>query len=542
MVNTTHSLPAPTNEPIREYRPGTDETARLQERIDALSNECPEIPCIVSGRELTTGRIREVRCPHDHGKVLARYHEATPEVIDAAVEGARVAWREWSETPIATRVAIFERAAELLAGPWRDTLNASTMLNQSKTCFQAEIDAACELIDFWKFNNHFALNEIHPTQPISPPGVWNSVDYRPLEGFVYAVTPFNFTSIAGNLPGAPALMGNVSIWKPSDSAVLSNHHVMKLLEEAGLPPGVIQFVPGPAEEVTTQLLAQPDFAGLHFTGSTAVFRELWRRLAEGLPHYRSYPRIVGETGGKDFIFVHPSADPTVVAVAALRGAFEYQGQKCSAASRMYVPRSLWPEIRDQLVARMESLRMGDPRDFGNFMAAVIHEQSFERITAAIGEARASSAAEVIQGGGADRETGWFVEPTLIECTDPRFTTMEVELFGPVLSTFVYDDEDIDATLALCDGTSPYALTGAIFSSDRVEADRLAKTLRHAAGNFYVNDKPTGAVVGQQPFGGGRASGTDDKAGSALNLLRWVAPRTIKETFLPPSDHRYPHMG
>ncbi|MGA1780738.1 MAG: L-glutamate gamma-semialdehyde dehydrogenase, partial [Planctomycetota bacterium] len=454
-------------------------------------------------------------------------------------ESARAAWADmaWEH-----RASVLLKSAALLQGAWRDRLNASTMLNQSKTCFQAEIDAACELIDFWKFNNHFALNEIHPTQPISPPGVWNSVDYRPLEGFVYAVTPFNFTSIAGNLPGAPALMGNVSIWKPSDSAVLSNHHVMKLLEEAGLPPGVIQFVPGPAEEVTTQLLAQPDFAGLHFTGSTAVFRELWRRIAEGLPHYRSYPRIVGETGGKDFIFVHPSADPTVVAVAALRGAFEYQGQKCSAASRMYVPRSLWPEIRDQLVARMESLRMGDPRDFGNFMAAVIHEQSFERITAAIGEARASSAAEVVQGGGADRETGWFVEPTLIECTDPRFTTMEVELFGPVLSTFVYDDEDIDATLALCDGTSPYALTGAIFSSDRVEADRLAKTLRHAAGNFYVNDKPTGAVVGQQPFGGGRASGTDDKAGSALNLLRWVAPRTIKETFLPPSDHRYPHMG
>ena len=542
MVNTTFRLAPPGNEPIRDYRPGSPETLSLQARIDSLAGETTEIPCIVGGKEVRTGKLEEVRSPHDHSKVLARYHAATPEVIAASIQSSNEAWKEWSETPISTRVAIFERAAELLAGPWRDTVNASTMLGQSKTCFQAEIDAACELIDFWRFNNHFALNQIYPDQPISPRGTWNSVDYRPLEGFVYAVTPFNFTSIAANLPGAPVLMGNTSIWKPSNSAVYSNYFLMKLYEEAGLPPGVIQFVPGPAKEITAQLLGDANFGGLHFTGSTAVFQGLWKEIAARLPEYRSYPRIVGETGGKDFIFVHPSADPQSVAVAAVRGAFEYQGQKCSAASRMYIPRSLWGDVRDRTVAMMKTISMGDPRDFSHFMAAVIHEQSFEKITSFIDRARNESGAEIVQGGGANRETGWFIEPTLIECSDPKFPTMEVELFGPVLSTYVYEDEKLDETLALCDSTSPYALTGAVFSGDRLEADRMAKALRHAAGNFYINDKPTGAVVGQQPFGGARASGTDDKAGSPLNLLRWVAPRTVKENFHPPIDYRYPHMG
>ena len=542
MVNTTFHLPAPGNEPVREYRPGTPETQSLQACIDSLASEVHEIPCIVGGEEITTGNIEEVRSPHDHQKVLARYHAATPEVIARAIENSQDAWREWSETPVETRIAIFERAAELLTGKWRDTVNASTMLGQSKTCFQAEIDAACELIDFWRFNNHFALNQIQVDQPISPRGMWNSVDYRPLEGFVYAVTPFNFTSIAANLPGAPALMGNVAIWKPSHSAVFSNYYLMKVYEEAGLPPGVIQFVPGPAREVTAQLLNDTNFAGLHFTGSTQVFQGLWKEISERLPSYRSYPRIVGETGGKDFIFVHPSANPQAVAVAAVRGAYEYQGQKCSAASRMYMPRSMWNDVRDRMVAMIDTIRMGDPRDFSNFMAAVIHEQSFEKITSYIDRAKNESGAEIVAGGGSNRETGWFIEPTLIECSDPKFSTMEVELFGPVLSTYVYDDANLEETLELCDSTSPYALTGAVFADDRVAADHMAKKLRHAAGNFYINDKPTGAVVGQQPFGGARASGTDDKAGSALNLLRWVAPRTVKENFAPPTDYRYPHMG
>ena len=542
MVNTSFRLQPPSNEPVREYRPDTSETHSLASEIKSLMQGSTEIPCIIGGKEVTTGNLHEIRCPHDHSTLLGTYHAATPEMIEGAIHSALEAWKSWSETPAEVRVSIFERAAELLAGPWRNTVNAATMLGQSKTCFQAEIDAACELIDFWRFNNHFALNQIYPDQPLSAPGTWNSVDYRPLEGFVYAVTPFNFTSIAGNLPSSPVLMGNVAIWKPSHSAVYSNYFLMKILEAAGLPPGVIQFVPGPSQEITERCLASEHFSGLHFTGSTAVFQSLWKGIAEQLSGYRNYPRIVGETGGKDFIFAHPSSDPQAVAVAAVRGAFEYQGQKCSAASRMYIARSQWDDIRDRIRNMMQTIKMGDPSDFSNFMCAVIHEQSFKKIGGAIDEAKSSTSANIIAGGEASREKGWFIEPTLIECTDPRFRTMEEELFGPVLSAYVYEDSELDATLTLCDTTSPYALTGAVFAEDRVEADRVATRLRHAAGNFYINDKPTGAVVGQQPFGGARASGTDDKAGSPLNLLRWVAARTVKETFLPPTDYRYPHMG
>ncbi len=542
MSNTVFRLATPGNEPILEYRPGTPETLSLQSRIDSLSAETIEIPCIIGGREVTTGELIEVRLPHDHSKVIARYHSATPAVIAEALVAAREAWQEWSETTPEVRTAIFQRAADLLAGPWRDTVNASTMLCQSKTAYQAEIDATCELADFWRWNGYYALNDIYSSQPQSAPGEWNTLDYRPLEGFVYAVTPFNFTSIAGNLPAAPAQMGNVAIWKPSHATVYSNYFVFRVLEEAGVPPGVIQFLPGPAAEITGQLLADPGFAGLHFTGSTSVFQGLWREIAERLPNYRSYPRIVGETGGKDFIFVHQSADPQATAVAAVRGAYEYQGQKCSAASRMYVPRSLWGDLRDRIVEMMRTIPMGDPRDFSNFVAAVIHERAFEEITGYIESAKSDPGAEVIQGGNSNRERGWFIQPTLIECTDPKYRTMKEEIFGPVLSVYVYDDDTQDDALTLCDETSPYALTGAVFARDRLAAEKISRRLRHAAGNFYLNDKPTGAVVGHQPFGGARASGTDDKAGSPLNLLRWVAPRTVKENFLPPTDYRYPHMG
>jgi len=535
-------LDPPRNEPVREYRPGQADTLSLQARIDSLAGRPIEIPCVVGGREAATGDLHEIRAPHDHSILLARYHAATPAVVAEALEASRAAWREWSETPPDVRVAIFLRAADLLTGPWRDTINAATMLGQSKTCYQAEIDAACELADFWRFNAWFLLHDILPMQPSSPPGTWNRFDFRPLEGFVYAITPFNFTSIGGNLPCSPAVMGNSVIWKPSHAAVYSNFFVWKVLEAAGLPPGVIQFLPGPARKITEQLLADRDFAGLHFTGSTAVFQTLWGQIAAALPRLRGYPRIVGETGGKDFIFVHPSADPQATAVAAVRGSFEYQGQKCSASSRMYVPKSMWGDLRERIVEMMRTIPMGDPRDFSNFVAAVIHEQAFDEISGFIEGAKRDPGADVIQGGGADRERGWFIEPTLIECRDPRYRTMQEEIFGPVLSVFVYEDEALDATLELCDTTSPYALTGAVFARDRVAAEMVSKRLRHAAGNFYINDKPTGAVVGQQPFGGARASGTDDKAGSPLNLLRWVAPRAIKENFLPPTDYRYPHMG
>ncbi len=540
---TRVTLNLPPNEPVRSYRPTSPETESLKRRLDELKRETIEIPCIVGGEEIRTGEIFENRAPHDHDQLLCRYHAATPEVLERAVAASQEAWREWSRTPVETRVAIFERAATLLAGPWRDTINAATMLGQSKTCFQAEIDAACELIDFWRFNNYYTTEQIYAEQPPhSPEGTWNRLEHRPLEGFVYAVTPFNFTSIAANLPGAPVLMGNVAIWKPSDASIYSNYFAMKLYEEAGMPPGVINFVPGDPVSITRRLLSDSNFAGLHFTGSTDVFRNLWRQIGENLNVYRSYPRIVGETGGKDFIFAHESADPEEVAVAALRGAFEFQGQKCSAASRLYVPKRLWNDVRDRLVADMRTIAMGDPTDFSQFMGAVIHERSFEKISSYIDYSRSHAGGSIVQGGEAQRNQGWFIQPTLIECEDPHYKTMQEEIFGPVLSVHVYEDDALDQAIQLCDSTSPYALTGSVFGRDRSIVDKISSALRFAAGNFYVNDKPTGAVVGQQPFGGARASGTNDKAGSPLNLLRWVSPRTIKENFNPPRDYRYPHMG
>ncbi|HCW44504.1 MAG: L-glutamate gamma-semialdehyde dehydrogenase [Planctomycetia bacterium] len=543
MENYTFNPGIPENEPILNYAPGSAERVSLEARLASMASETPEIPCIVGGQPIFTGEIREQRCPHDHSLVLARWHCATPEVVQKAVDSAESAWVEWSNTSQQVRAAVMERAANLLQSSWRDEINASTMLGQSKTVLQSEIDAACELIDFFKFNNYYALQQIPKEQPpINPPGVWNHVDHRPLEGFVYAVTPFNFTSIAANLCTAPVLMGNTVVWKPSEHSVLSNWVAYKLLEEAGLPPGVINFVPGDPVGITQEVLSRPSFAGIHYTGSTTIFRQLWQQIGNQLESYKNYPRIVGETGGKDFIFAHPSASVAELSTAAIRGAFEYQGQKCSAASRLYVPKSLWPELKESLVETTRSLDMGDVSDFKNFMGAVIHEGAFQRNQSAIERARDHQDSEIICGGECDSSQGWFVSPTIIECQDPKAETMETELFGPVLSVHVYKDEQMEEALDLVDTTSPYALTGAVFSSDRVAADKISARLRYSAGNFYINDKPTGAVVGQQPFGGARASGTDDKAGSALNLLRWIAPRTVKENLMPPKDHTYPHMS
>jgi 1-pyrroline-5-carboxylate dehydrogenase len=532
--------PRPINEPVLSYAPGTAERRALKEALDRMSNEVVDIPLIIGGEEVRTGRIEEVVMPHDHGHVIARCHQAGPEEAEAAVEAARKAWREWSNWGWEDRVAVFLRAAELLSGPWRATLNAATMLGQSKTAFQAEIDSACELIDFWRFNSYYATR-VYAEQPDSAAGTWNRMDHRPLEGFIYAVTPFNFTSIAGNLPTAPAIMGNVAIWKPAHASVYSSYAIMRLLMAAGLPPGVVNFLPGDAPAISAVLLKHPELAGLHFTGSTATFQLLWKQISENLDGYRTYPRIVGETGGKDFIVAHESADPQALAVAIVRGGYEYQGQKCSAVSRVYIPRSIWDDVRERVLAMIREIRMGDPRDFRNFMSAVIDEKAFRKIASYIDYARNSDDAEILAGGEYSDEKGWFVQPTLILSKDPKFRLMCEEIFGPVVTVYVYDEAWPDA-LRLVDETSPYGLTGAVFANDR-DAIRLAiSTLRHAAGNFYINDKPTGAVVGQQPFGGSRASGTNDKAGSVLNLLRWVSPRSIKENFVPPTDFRYPFMA
>jgi 1-pyrroline-5-carboxylate dehydrogenase len=538
MWNSVPRLDVPRNEPIRGYLPGSPEKASLKARLKAMASETIEIPLIVGGKEVRTGQLAEHRCPHDHQRVLARYHTATPEVVAEAVRASQEAWRAWSNTSVTNRLAVFLRMAELLAGPWRDTVNAATMLGQSKTCHQAEIDSACELIDFYRINPYFALTRVYAEQPWSPQGVWDYVEYRPLEGFVFAVTPFNFTSIAGNLPTSPALMGNVVLWKPASSSVLSNYYLMRLFEEAGLPPGVINFVPGRGASVGDPVMASEHLTGIHFTGSTPVFQAMWKQIGDHIARYRTYPRIVGETGGKDFIFVHPSADVTQLVAATVRGAFEYQGQKCSAASRMYVPRSLWQDFRERLVAEVESIGMGDVQDFKNFCGAVIDKGAFKTITGYIDHAKASKDAEILVGGTYDGSRGYFVRPTVVVCKDPRFKTMEEEIFGPVLSVFVYEDEREEEALDLLDTTSPYALTGAVFAEDRYAVERIEKRLRHAAGNFYVNDKPTGAVVGQQPFGGSRASGTNDKAGSVMNLLRWVTARSVKENLLPARDYRY----
>jgi len=540
MNNAWPTVPPPVNEPVHAYGPGSPEKAALKAELERQAGTQEEIPLVIGGKRITTGKLGTAVMPHDHGHVLATYHEAGPEEIRKAIEVSLEAHRAWSTTPWNARAAVFLRAAQLLAGPWRARLNAATMLNQSKTCHQAEIDSACELIDFWRFNCAFAA-ELYEQQPASPTGVWNSLELRPLEGFTLAVTPFNFTAIAGNLPTAPALMGNVALWKPSPSAVHSNYQLMLLLEEAGLPPGVVNFVPGPAEAIVDQALAHRDFAGLHYTGSTAVFRGLWKKIGDRIDGYRNYPRIVGETGGKDFIVAHESADEATLTTAIVRGAFEYQGQKCSAASRLYVPQSLWGRIREPLLETVRELRMGDVRDFRNFMSAVIHERAFDTHAAAIAEARASNVAEVLVGGETDKSQGYFVRPTIIQAEVPAYRTMREELFGPIATVFVYPDGEFEKTLDLVDGTSDYALTGAVFARDRAAVELASARLRFAAGNFYINDKPTGAVVGNQPFGGGRASGTDDKAGSPLNLQRWVQPRTIKETFSAPTDHRYPFL-
>ena len=532
--------PTPVNEPVYSYAPGTPERAALKAELERMSNEVVEIPLIIGGEEVRTGRIEEVVMPHDHGHVLARVHQAGPEEARAAIEAARKAWKEWSNWGWEDRVAIFLRAADLLSGPWRAKLNAATMLGQSKTAFQAEIDSACELIDFWRFNSYYAT-QIYADQPISVAGTWNRLDYRPLEGFIYAVSPFNFTSIAGNLPTAPAIMGNVSIFKPAQTAVLSNYYVIRLLEAAGLPPGVINFIPGDAVAISEVLLTSPEFAGLHFTGSTATFQLLWKQISQNLDKYRAYPRIVGETGGKDFIVAHESADPQALAVAIVRGGYEYQGQKCSAVSRVYIPRSMWDDVRERLISMINDIRMGDPRDFRNFMSAVIDQKAFRKIASYIDHARESADTEILAGGEYSDEKGWFIQPTLVLTKDPKHRIMCEEIFGPVVTVYVYDQSWSDV-LRLVNETSPYGLTGAVFARDRGAIREALAALRHAAGNFYINDKPTGAVVGQQPFGGGRASGTNDKAGSALNLLRWVSPRAIKENFVPPTDYRYPFMA
>jgi len=532
-------VPPPVNEPVKSYAPGSPERKELKTRLKSMTDERIEIPLVIGGKEVRTGEMVQATMPHDHAHVLADWHKASKEHVTMAINDARRAQLEWANWPWEDRAAVFLRAAELLSTTWRATLNAATMLGQSKTAYQAEIDSACELIDFFRFNVAFA-QDLYREQPISSQGVWNTLDYRPLEGFVYAVTPFNFTAIGGNLPTAPALMGNAVLWKPAGTAIVSAYYTLKLLEEAGLPPGVINFVPGDAAMISDVALSHRDLAGLHFTGSTAVFNSMWKTIGGNMSNYRSYPRIVGETGGKDFIVAHASADPAAVAVAIARGGFEYQGQKCSAASRVYVPKSIWNEVRDQTVAIMEEIRVGDVRDFRNFMGAVIDKKAFTKISEYLGDAKDN--AKILSGGKADGKKGWFIHPTLVETADPNYRLLREEIFGPVVTVSVYDDAKWSDTLKQVDATSPYALTGAVFSRDRGALREASMALRNAAGNFYINDKPTGAVVGQQPFGGARGSGTNDKAGSKFNLMRWVSPRAVKETFVPPTEYKYPFLA
>ena len=540
-MNSIPKIPTPVNEPVLSYAPGTPERAELKRTLKELSGRQLEIPLVIGGKDVHTGRTVDVVMPHCHRHVLAKAHQAGPAELQAAIAAAREAWRDWSAWGFEQRAAVFLKAADLLATRYRPIVNGATMLGQSKTAHQAEIDAACELIDFFRFNVHYA-ERIYAEQPLSVPGVWNYLDYRPLEGFVYAITPFNFTSIGGNLPTAPAIMGNTVVWKPAATAVLSNSFIMRLLAEAGLPPGVINFVPGPSVQVSERVLADRGFAGIHFTGSTEVFQALWQQAAANLTSYAAYPRLVGETGGKDFILAHPSADPDVLATGMVRGAFEYQGQKCSAASRAYVPDDLWPGVRDRILGMLAEVKVGDPADFRNFMGAVIDRKAFDKIKGYIDAAKRAPGVKVLFGGGADDSDGYFIEPTVLEAQDPEYRTMSEEIFGPVLSVHVYPAARWAETLRLVDETSPYALTGAIFAQDRRAVEQAKDALRYAAGNFYVNDKPTGAVVGQQPFGGARASGTNDKAGSLLNLIRWASPRAVKENFVPPRSFSYPFMA
>ncbi len=540
-MNNAHvAVPPPRNEPVLNYTAGSSEKRELKSQLREFASGSVDIPLIVGGREVRTGDLGRCVLPHDHRTQIATYHRGDVASVHEAIDAAAAARADWSAMPWEARTAIFLKAAELLAGRYRPILNAATMLNQSKTVVQAEIDAACELIDFWRFNASY-LPEIYGQQPESAPGMWNYVEYRALEGFIFAVTPFNFTSIAGNLPTSPALMGNTVVWKPASTAVFAAYWLMKLFEEAGLPPGVINLVPGSGGQIGDPAMAHPSLGGVHFTGSTEVFQGMWRTVGANITSYQGYPRIVGETGGKDFVFAHASADVEELAISLIRGAFEYQGQKCSAASRAYIPESLWSRLRDRLVDEIETIPYGDIGDFTNFMGAVIDKVTFDKLQGYIDRARTDSDADVLCGGMCDDSIGYFISPTIIQAHNPRYVTMETELFGPVLTVYVYKDQEYEQALELCDRTSPYALTGAIFGTDRAAINLASDRLRHAAGNFYINDKPTGAVVGQQPFGGSRASGTNDKAGSSLNLLRWVSTRTTKETFTPARDYRYPHM-
>jgi 1-pyrroline-5-carboxylate dehydrogenase len=541
MSNGIFKVPTAINEPILSYAPGSPERVRLEKKLQELKKTTIEIPLIIGGKEIHTGNLGKCHIPHDHHHDLGVFHQAGEKEIDMAVKAAGEAWKTWSEMPWEDRAAIFKRMAVLLSGPYRELLNAATMLGQSKSVFQAEIDSACELIDFFNFNADYMCQIYKDQPPYNTKETWNRLEYRALEGFIFAVTPFNFTSIAGNLPTSPALMGNTVLWKPASSAVYSAYFLMKLFKEAGLPDGVINFIPGKGSVVGRLVMENENLAGIHFTGSTAVFQSMWKTVGNNIANYKTYPRIVGETGGKDFIFAHASADPDELITAIVRGAFEYQGQKCSAASRAYIPESLWNTIKDKYVETVKSIPMGDPTDLKNFMGAVIDEAAFKNITKYIELARESHEAEFVTGGHYDDFKGWFIEPTTILTTNPKFITMQEEIFGPVITFYIYKDEAYEDTLKLCDETSPYALTGAVFGKKRSAIRQAENILRHAAGNFYINDKPTGAVVGQQPFGGSRASGTNDKAGSPMNLMRWVSMRAIKENFLPPKDYRYPHM-
>jgi 1-pyrroline-5-carboxylate dehydrogenase len=541
MSNSIPRVPEPRNEPVFSYAPNAWETKVLKDQLSQFASMEIDIPVVIDGREMRTGKTQAVHLPHNHRHRIATSHQAGPEDVRAAIRGASVAAKDWGRLPFSERAAVFLKAAELLSTKYRPILNAATMLGQSKTCYQAEIDAACELVDFFRFNVHFQ-EMIYGMQPNSSSSQWNRLEYRPLEGFVLAVTPFNFTSIGGNLPTAPALMGNVVLWKPASTSIYSSYFIMRLLDEAGLPPGVIQFLPGPGSQIGEIVLKDPAFAGLHFTGSTATFNSMWKTIGNHMGNYRSYPRLVGETGGKDFVFVHASADAEALTAAIVRGAFEYQGQKCSAASRAYVPRSLWGELKERLVAEVQKITMGDVTEFRNFMSAVIDRKSFDNIRSYLEEAKKNPDVEILIGGNCDDETGYFVEPTVLVAKTPNYRTMCEEIFGPVMTIYVYEDAKFEETLKICDETSPYALTGAIFARDRAAVQLASERLAQSAGNFYINNKPTGAVVGQQPFGGARASGTNDKAGSLFNLIRWVSLRTVSETFAPPRSYRYPFMG
>ena len=541
MSNAFYNVPVPVNEPVKSYAPGSPERAELKKTLAEYRNKKVDIPMYIGGEEVRTGNKIEINPPHDHQHVLGHFHEGDASHVNQAIKAALDARIKWAEMPWESRAAIFLKAADLLAGPYRAKINATTMLGQSKNAFQAEIDAACEFIDFLKFNVKY-MTDIYKDQPESAPGIWNRLEYRPLEGFVFAITPFNFTSIAGNLPAAPALMGNVAIWKPAYTQVYSAQVIMDVFKEAGLPDGVINMVTVDGPVAGDVIFNNADFAGLHFTGSTGVFQHLWKTIGANISKYKTYPRIVGETGGKDFIIAHKSSDAKQVATAITRGSFEFQGQKCSASSRAYIPSNLWPDVKKYIQEDLADIKMGGVEDFGNFFNAVIDKKSFNKISKYIDDAKASPVVELVAGGGHDDSKGYFIEPTVLEAKDPMYTTMCEEIFGPVITIYVYNEDNFEDTLRLLDETSPYALTGAIFSRDRYAVELATKRLVHAAGNFYINDKPTGAVVGQQPFGGSRASGTNDKAGSAINLMRWVSPRTIKETFVSPTDFRYPFLG